>query len=136
MEKITENLRQYEFICKNIDVLNEERKALQNTVRSPNGHEHIGGKSSVRSASSPTELAVWRIMKLDEKLEEEEKRLHDLRITLEDWLRDVDPEISVIIRVHFFDRQTWKRTCEIIYGYPDKDYPRKKIRRYFEQCGD
>ena len=131
MEKITaDDLHNYYFILKNIEVLEAEKEALRNTVKSPNGREQIGGKSSVRSASSPTEAAVWKIMRLDEKLEEEANRLKDLRGRIEEWMKDADPEIALIVRVHFFNRNTWRRTCEIIYGYSDKDYPRKKLGRY------
>lgn len=131
LEKVTaKDLQNYYFVLKNIEMLEAERAALQNTVKSPNGHEHIGGKSSSRSASSPTEAAVWKMMSLDEKLQAEAIRLQELRERIEKWLSGCDPEIALIVRVHYFNRQTWRRTCELVYGYPDKDYPRKKLARY------
>ncbi|HAB93175.1 MAG TPA: hypothetical protein DCF49_00165, partial [Lachnospiraceae bacterium] len=66
--------------------------------------------------------------KLEAKLAEQRKRAEDIT----DFSLHVDdPEVGCIIRLHYIGGYTWEQTCVTLYGYRDRWYCHRKIRRYF-----
>ena len=128
-----EKLEQYYGISSNIEAIDEEIRTLYNPVASPTGKQ--GGGSS--TPSNPTERSAMRIAQLKDLLESQRLELYALVEEIERWLMTVtDTEIVSIIRWHYLLRLNWKQTNLKVYGYPDYDYSRKKIIRYFEKLSE
>ena len=126
-------LEQYYGIASNIEAIEQEIYALYSPISSPNGR--LGIRSN--SPSSPTERSAMRIIHLRKLVDAEHERLCQLLEEIEKWLTTVDDtEIASIIRWHYLMRLNWSKTNMKVYGYPDYDYSRKKVERYFEKHGD
>ena len=129
-----EKLEQYCGLSANIEALDAEIESLYKPVSSPNGRTGIGGSST---PSNPTERSVFRIDQLRELVEVQRQEMYDLVEEIEQWLMTVrDTEIVSIIRWHYLLRLNWKQTNMKVYGYPDYDYCRKKVIRYFEKLSE
>lgn len=123
-----ETLEQYYGIASNIEAIDWEITKLYNPVSSPQGRQGVRGSTP----SSPTEASAMRIIHLREMVEAERARLYALAEEIETWLTTCDDkEITAIVRWHYLLRLNWSRTNIKVYGYPDYDYSRKKIERYF-----
>ena len=130
-----EKLERYCAISAEIDAIDEEIQTLYNPVSSPNGRENIGQRGN--TPSNPTERSAFRIIMLKEKVEAKRESLYELLDEIETWLGTLtDTEISAIIRWHYLLRLDWKRTNIKVYGYPNYDYSRKKISRYFQKLSE
>ena len=124
-------LEQYYGIASNIEAIEQEIYSLYTPVSSPTGRPSAGNTAL---PSSPTEQAVMRIIHLKELVSAEHERMCRLLEEIEEWLTTVeDPEVASIIRWHYLMRLNWSRTNMKVYGYPDYDYSRKKVDRYFEK---
>lgn len=129
-----ETLEQYYGISSDIDAIKEQIQALYSTVHSP-----APNPSGVHGTDpgDPTGRAALRIIALKERLAVEQERLLDLYEEIEQWLPSVkDTEVASIIRWHYILRYNWKQTNMKVYGYPDYNYSRKKIARYFEKLSE
>ena len=127
-----ELLEEYRGLVANAKAINMEIDTLYTPVSSPNGKQSLGSSGS--GPSDPTRQAVNRIMTLQEKLANEEKRINSTLNEIENWLLTCpDYEIAAIIRYHYLLGQTWKQTTMKVYGYPDYHYCRKKVMRYFRK---
>lgn len=125
-----ETLEGYRGIAAGVEAIERELNTLYNPVSSPNGREMIGSFSG--SPSDPTAHAALRIIALREQLDEERERMYATLEEIEEWLASCkDTEVVSIIRWHYLLRLTWKQTTMKVYGYPDYQYSRKKIMRYF-----
>jgi len=125
-----DDLRTYQKTKQNIKALEGELRAVY--AESPKPNENPGGKSSVRSASNPTAAKAMKALQIREKLEamlRDQQRLADSIIEFS--LQVEDPEIGSIIRMHYINNFTWEQTCLTLYGYRDRWYCHRKIRRYF-----
>lgn len=133
MEDVTyEDLKQYQRLKRQIEVIRAELEAVY--VASPAPKENIAGKSSVRPASDPTANKARKAIRIREKLERQEMELlekQDQILTYTLQIQDTDPEIAAIIRMHFIHGTTWEKTCIALYGYPDDQYCRHKVRNWF-----
>jgi len=125
-----DDLRTYQKTKQAIKALEGELRATY--AESPKPNENPGGKSSVRSASDPTAVKAQKAIQIREKLEamlaEQRKRAKDIT---EFSLHVEDPEVGCIIRLHYIGGYTWEQTCVTLYGYRDRWYCHRKIRRYF-----
>lgn len=125
-----EDLREYQKTKQTIQALEAELRAVY--AESPKPNDNPGGKSSVRTSSDPTAVKAQKAIQIREKLEamlaEQRKRAEDIT---EFSLHVEDPEIGCIIRLHYIAGYTWEQTCATLYGYRDRWYCHRKIRRYF-----
>lgn len=126
-----ETLEQYYGTASNINAINEQLRTMYSSVHSP-----APNPSGVHGTEpgDPTARTALRIIALKEQLEQEHLRLLDLAEEIEAWLLTVtDMEIVSIIRWHYLLRLNWKQTNIKVYGYPDYQYARGKVIRYFEK---
>lgn len=125
-----EDLRTYQKTKQTIRVLEAELRAVY--AESPKPNDNPGGKSSVRTSSDPTAIKAQKAIQIREKLEamlaEQRKRAEDIT---EFSLQVSDQEVGSIIRLHYIGGYTWEQTCVTLYGYRDRWYCHRKIRRYF-----
>ena len=125
-----EDLREYQKTKQTIKALEAELSAVY--VESPKPNDNPGGKSSVRSASDPTAVKAQKAIQIREKLEEVLSDFQRRADEIIDFSLHVeDPEIGSIIRLHYINGCTWEQTCITLYGYRDRWYCHRKIRRYF-----
>lgn len=125
-----EDLREYQKTKQTIKTLEAELRAVY--AESPKPSDNPGGKSSVRSVSDPTAVKAQKAIQIREKLEEVladfQRRADEI---IDFSLHVEDPEIGSIIRLHYINGCTWEQTCITLYGYRDRWYCHRKIRRYF-----
>ena len=126
-----ETLNQYRIIVSNINALQSEIDAYYSPIASPNGNLNVGGGKSVPDAGNPTERAVFRILELKQKREDEQKRLEDMIGEIDLWLEKItDLEVKGIIRWHFIIGKSWIDTAKELYGNAYRDQCRKKFYQY------
>jgi hypothetical protein len=124
-----ETLEQYYGLASNIEAIEREIQVLYSPIRSP-----IGSGSGQSEPGDPTERSAMRIIMLKEKLEQERTQMLELAEEIEEWLLTVrDTELVSIIRWHYILRLNWKQTNVKVYGYPDYNYSRQKVIRYFQK---
>ena len=129
-----EKLEQYYGIASNMEAIDQEIRTLYTPISSPNGNTS-GTHSS--TPGDPTARSAMRIIHLQEMLKDERERLLQLAEEIEQWLLTVtDSEIVSIIRWHYLLRLNWKQTNMKVYGYPDYDYSRKRIARFFSNLSE
>lgn len=137
-----ETLKEYAFLVAEIASLQTSILDASYPVSSPNGREQIG--SAGNTPGNPTERAANRMMDLRETLMASMKKSLDLRIEIEHWLTTVDnSEIRMIVRTHFIEgpkhttqyhrHWEWADTNEMLYGYRDKRYARRKLTEYLRR---
>ena len=132
MEITIEDLRQYQELKEQITVLQREREAVY--FERPSPAEVKGGRSSVRTISDPTAAKVRKALQLDERIDKKRKELEARAELILEWSTTVpDPEVAAIIRVHYINGLTWEKTCNLLYGYPDRQYCRHKVRNWFKR---
>ena len=127
-----ETLEKYRGISLNAAIIQNEINALYDPIVSPNGKS--GGSGSRGTPGNPTEQAVFRILKLKEKLSEALNEQVTLLEEIVDWMTEVEkenPEVVALIRMHYVAGLTWKETNIRAYGYKSKHTARKKVARYF-----
>lgn len=123
-----ETLEQLYGLTSNIDAISEEIDTLYIPVRSPIGNNHSS------EPGNPTERSAMRIIQLKEMLEADKQKQIELLEQIEHWLRTVkESEIVSIIRWHYILHYNWKLTNMKVYGYPDYQYARSKVIRWFEK---
>lgn len=132
MEKTTmtvEKLESYRGLTSEIKALSQQITSLYDTYRSP---QFMSNGSHSMSASSPTENAVCKILKLEETYRNKYEEAVDLLGEVENWLSHVDDaEIRSICRHHYLLNKSWQQTSTIVCGYPSYYSARKKVMRYF-----
>lgn len=117
METMTiEKLEAYRGLTSEIKALSQQITSLYDTYRSP---QLMSNGSHSMSASSPTESAVSKILKLEKTYRNKYEEAVELLSGVENWLSQVeDPEIRSIIRFHYILNRSWQQTSTEIYGYP------------------
>lgn len=126
-----ETLNQYRIIVSNINAIQSEIDSYYSPIASPNGNLNVGGGKSVPDAGNPTERAVFKILELKQKREDEQKRLEDIIGEIDLWLEKIiDLEVKGIIRWHFIIGKSWIDTSKELYGFPNRDYCRRKFYAY------
>lgn len=129
MKMTIEKLEQYKGLTSEMQALRDQIDSLYDTYRSP---QLISNGSHSMSASSPTESAVCKILKLEETYRRIYEEAVDLLSEVENWLSHVDDaEIRSICRHHYILNKSWQQTSTIVYGYPSYYNARKKVMRYF-----
>lgn len=130
METMTiEKLEAYRGLTSEIKALSQQITSLYDTYRSP---QLMSNGSHSMSASSPTESAVSKILKLEKTYRNKYEEGVDLLGEVENWLSQVpDAEIRSICRHHYILNKSWQQTSAIVCGYPSYYAARKKIMRYF-----
>ena len=130
METMTiEKLEAYRGLTSEIKALSQQITSLYDTYRSP---QLMSNGSHSMSASSPTESAVSKILKLEKTYRNKYEEAVDLLAEVEAWLSTVDDaEIRSICRHHYLLNKSWQQTNTIVYGYVSYYAARKKIMRYF-----
>ena len=125
-----EDLRDYQKTKQTIKALEAELRAVY--VESPKPSDNLGGKSSVRPVSDPTAAKVQKAIQIRDRLEavlaDFQRRADEI---IDFSLHVEDPEVGSIIRPHYINGCTWEQTCLTLYGYRDRWYCHRKIRRYF-----
>ena len=125
-----EDLRDYQETKRKIKTLEAELRAVY--AESPKPSDNPGGKSSVRPVSDPPAAKATKAMMIRDKLEEVLADLQRRADEIIDFSLHVeDPEVGSIIRLHYINGCTWEQTCLTLYGYRDRWYCHRKIRRYF-----
>ena len=131
-----EKLEEYYTISSRIDAIDEEIRTLYQPQINAGGDSVGAGKVSSRMPRSTVEETALRIIKLKEQLESERARLTAIAEGIEKWLEGVtDPEIQAIVRWHYLLRCNWRVTNIKVYGYPDYQYARAQMARYFKKHG-
>ena len=125
------DLKQYRHIQASIDGLNAEIKAIYESSGSKDGV--MGGRVSSHTISDPTRQKAMLILAKREDLEEKIAELEELMHRIADWMKEGDPHIVQICRMHYIEGMSWSEVCEVMYGYPDKHYCRKLVSRYFQK---
>ena len=129
MKMTIEMLEQYKGLTSEMKALRDQIDSLYDTYRSP---QLMSNGSHSMSASSPTESAVAKILKLEETYRRKYEEAVDLLSEVENWLSHVDDaEIRSICRHHYILNKSWQQTSTIVYGYPSYYNVRKKVMRYF-----
>lgn len=124
-----EKLEAYRGLTSEMQALSQQITSLYDTYRSP---QLMNSGSHSMSASSPTESAVAKILKLEETYRKKYEEAVDLLSEVENWLSHVeDAEIRSICRHHYILNKSWQQTSTIVYGYPSYYNARKKVMRYF-----
>lgn len=124
-----EKLEAYRGLTSEMKALSQQITSLYDTYRSP---QLMNSGSHSMSASSPTESAVCKILKLEEIYRNKYEEAVDLLSEVENWLSHVeDAEIRSICRHHYILNKSWQQTSTIVYGYPSYYNARKKVMRYF-----
>lgn len=115
-EMTVEKLEQYKGVTSEMKALRDQIDSLYDTYRSP---QLMSVGSHSMSASSPTESAVAKILKLEETYRNKYEEAVDLLSEVENWLSHVeDAEIRSICRHHYLLNKSWQQTSTEIYGYP------------------
>ena len=126
-----EKLEAYRGLTSEMKGLREQIDSLYDTYRSPQLLMSDGGSHSM-SASSPTESAVAKILKLEKTYRKKHEEAVDLLAEVENWLSQVpDAEIRSICRHHYILNKSWAQTSAIVYGFPSYYNSRKRVMRYF-----
>lgn len=129
MDMTIEKLEAYRGLTSEMKALSQQITSLYDTYRSP---QLMSNGSHSMSASSPTESAVGKILKLEETYRNKYEEAVDLLAEVENWLSQVpDAEIRSICRHHYLLNKSWQQTSTIVYGYPSYYNARKKVMRYF-----
>lgn len=130
-----EELEQYYTISARIDAIDREIRELYAPALPTTGAPKVdAGRASVRTSAGPTERTALRVIALREQLEREREDLYALAERIEKWLETVnDPEIEAIVRWHYLLRCNWRVTNLKVYGYPDYQYARARLLRYFKK---
>lgn len=129
MKMTIEKLEQYKGLTSEMQALSQQITSLYDTYRSP---QLASNGSHSMSASSPTESAVCKILKLEETYKNKYEEAVNLLSEVENWLSEVeDAEIRSICRHHYILNKSWQQTSTIVYGYPSYYNARKKVIRYF-----
>lgn len=124
-----EKLEAYKGLTSEMQALSQQITSLYDTYRSPT---LMSNGSHSMSASSPTESAVAKILKLEETYRKKYEEAVDLLAEVESWLSQVeDAEIRSICRHHYLLNKSWQQTSTILNGYPSHYTARKKVMRYF-----
>lgn len=124
-----EKLEAYRGLTSEMNALSQQITSLYDTYRSPT---LMSNGSHSMSASSPTENAVSKILKLEETYRKKYEESVDLLAEVENWLSQVpDAEIRSICRHHYLLNKSWQETSTIVCGYPSYYNARKKVMRYF-----
>lgn len=133
MEDITlEDLRQYQRLKQSIKTLEAEIVAVY--VESPAPKDNMPGRSSVRTPADPTATKARKATQLRDKLEQQLAALRQQTDRIEQYTLQIeDVQIGAMIRAHYIRGLTWEQTTLQLYGYPDRFYCHKRVRRYFEK---
>lgn len=124
-----EKLEAYRGLTSEMKALSQQITSLYDTYRSP---QFMSNGSHSMSASSPTESAVAKILKLEETYRKKYEEAVDLLAEVENWLSQVpDAEIRSICRHHYILNKSWSQTSAIVYGFPSYYNSRKRVMRYF-----
>lgn len=108
--------------------IKDQIRDLYRNIRSP--YNQSGVHSS--TPGNPTEAAALKIIELKQQAEDLQIRIADELEQIELWLLTVEEaEVRAIVRAHYINGKTWKRTAAEVYGYADPAAPRMRIRRYF-----
>ena len=133
MEEITlEDLREYQRLKQSIKTLEAEIMAVY--VESPGPKTNTQGRSSVRTPADPTATKARKAIQLKEKLEQKLTEIRQQTERIERYTLQIeDVQIGAMIRAHYIRGLTWEETTLQLYGYPDRFYCHKRVRRYFEK---
>ena len=124
-----DKLEAYRGLTSEMKALSQQITSLYDTYRSP---QLMSNGSHSMSASSPTESAVAKILKLEEIYRKKYEEGVDLLGEVENWLSQVpDAEIRSICRHHYILNKSWSQTSVVVCGYPSYYAARKKVMRYF-----
>ena len=125
-----EDLEDLRYLNSEIRAVQREIENMYNTYRSP-AFEKIG--QSPLSPGDPTAQAVSKVMQLQRKYNSMLTEMADRRDMVNAWIMSLDDgEIKSIIRWHYINGESWKRTSGLVYG--DRSNNRnayRVIRRYF-----
>ncbi len=129
---ITDKLRQYKRLRKEIDELINLREAQYYPVHSLT---FTGTYSSERS--SPTERAFNRLQALDKKIAVKVDEMTDMMNEILDWMygpeNDIPPEIRRIVICHYFNGMTWTETSRRVLNSNKEGTARHRLYRYINQ---
>lgn len=133
MEEITlEDLREYQRLKQSIRTLEAEIVAVY--VESPAPKTNTAGRSSVRTPADPTATKARKAIQLRDRLEQQLAELRRKTDRIEQYTLQIeDVQIGAMIRAHYIRGLTWEDTTLQLYGYPDRFYCHKRVRRYFEK---
>ena len=125
-----EELEELRYLNSEIQAVQREIEGMYNTYRSP-AFEKIG--SSPQHAGDPTADAVRKIMDLQTKYNSMLNDMADRRDRVNAWIVSLDDgEIKSIIRWHYINGESWKRTTDLVYGRRSNNRNAYRvIRRYF-----
>ena len=124
-----EDLEELRYLNSEISAVQREIESMYNTYRSP-AFEKIG--QSPLSPGDPTAQAVSKVMQLQRKYNIMLTEMADRRDRVNAWLVSLDNgEIKSIIRWHYINGESWKRTSGLVYGANSYYNARKVLMRYF-----
>lgn len=125
-----EDLEELRYLNSEIRAVQQEIEGMYNTYHSP-AFEKIG--SSPLSPGDPTAQAVSKVMQLQRKYNRMLNDMTDRRDMVNAWIMSLDDgEIKSIIRWHYINGESWKRTTDLVYGRRSNNRNAyRAIRRYF-----
>ena len=124
-----EDLEELRYLNSEIRAVQQEIEGMYNTYRSPAFEKIV---QSPLSPGDPTSEAVQKIMALQQKYNRVLNDMTDRRDMVNAWIMSLDDgEIKSIIRWHYINGESWKRTSGLVYGANSYYNARKVLLRYF-----
>lgn len=75
-----------------------------------------------------------RVNRVREKLIRRKTALYHELEEIENFIEDVeDSKVRLIIELRYIKGMSWNMVAQKVYGYPNGDTARKKIKRYFKE---
>ena len=93
-----ETLEKYRGISSNIKAIQDEIESLYSPIASPNGKTDNTGYSG--TPGNPTEQAVFRILKLKERIADSVTKQSELLEVIEDWIKEIENQVKATKKYH------------------------------------
>lgn len=132
MTNITiEDLEAYRGLASELEALQKERNFAYTPYNSPGSHPYIG-EAKGNSVSNPTEQAVHKLEKIDQRIAVRQNEIAERLNNILNWLDSLeDAELRAMIHWHYLLGLDWGKTCKKLYGYHSYQTCRKRVLRYF-----
>lgn len=127
-----DELRNYRYLCAEIDALQEELRQTYYNVRGISYDRQPGSGTP----GNPTAAAAGRAMELQEMLESRLNRRTEERIRIEKWIETIGHPERDIVQLHFVNGLTWRETAVKLWGTScGEQTPRMIFNRFIKRQG-
>lgn len=112
MDKLT--LARYKWLRKLIEIREEEKKQIINSI---GASRQLDGMPHGTSISNPTENIGIKWAELQTQIDKDLDECIELRIEIEEAIKDLPEVDQVLILLHYIEGKTWDEVaCEMHYG--------------------